>query len=266
MFEHCRPAFLPEDPDEARGEHMARKSKRSITAGNRPRDDRGRWTKYTDRKPKIGKLAVFEDSGEPGGMPPRSSKEFIMAAAVTDRWDEFGIIADSFDKNTRAGADPSPNELKYGTSDDRTRTEVLEDVSKLKPSIYAIIVCKDALPPEWEGLSGGEIYRKTTSTLIEDIMKNTDGDLTFYFDQHTSLNEKPEMPFPDNRFLIKAVEDKTDPARHNVRYVSQKRSVEENTVQTQDFIVGSIKSLRVFGEESPYDRIKDLVSMREVRK
>jgi hypothetical protein len=266
MIEHCRPAFLLEDPGEAYGEHMARKSKHLIAASNQPLDGRGRWTKYVDREPKVGKLAVFEDSGEPGGMPPRSSKKFIMAAAVTDRWNEFGIIADSFEKNTRVGADPSPNELKYGTSDDGTRTEVLKEIAKLKPSIYAIVVCKDTLPPDWEGLNGGEIYRKTTSNLIDDVMKNTDGDLKFYFDQHTSLNEKPEIPFPDNRFLIRAVEDKTDPSRHNVRDVSQKRSVEENTIQTQDFIVGSIKSLRVFGEESPYDLIKDFVRMREIKK
>ncbi|MDR2698691.1 MAG: hypothetical protein LBB30_03315 [Candidatus Methanoplasma sp.] len=235
-------------------------------AGRQPRDSRGRWTKYIGRKPKIGKLVVADEGRVPGGKPPASSKEFIMAAAVTDRWDEFETIADAFDKNTQKGIASSPNELKYKTSDDDTRIEVLEEIAKLKPSIHAIIVHKDDLPPDWEGLGGYDIYRKTTANIIEDVMRDTDGDLTFYFDQHTALDEKPEIPFPDNRFLVRAVEEKTDPARHNVREVSQKNSVEEKTLQTNDFIVGSIKSRHVFGDRSPYDRIEDLVQIREIRR
>jgi hypothetical protein len=51
---------------------------------------------------------------------------------VTDKWDDFETIADSFDMNTRGGVKPSPGELKYRTSDDGMRGEILEDIAKLK--------------------------------------------------------------------------------------------------------------------------------------
>jgi hypothetical protein len=57
--------------------------------------------------------------------------------------------------------------------------------------------------------------------------------LPLYFGEHTSLNEKPKRPFPDNRFLVRTVEENTDAGRHKIGEISQKKSHVEKTLQTQ---------------------------------
>jgi len=216
-------------------------------------------------EPRVGKLVVIDESGE-AGISENASKNFIMAATVTDKWGEFEKIAYSFEKNTRPGVKLKPKEareLKFRTSDDNTQREVLEDIAKLVPSIHALVICKDDLPPEWSALDGKDLYRKAATNLIEKVMDSTDGSVSFFFDEHTSLNDKPKKPFPDNRFIMREVRDHAD-GRHEIEEVSQKRSVKEKALQTNDFVVGGLKLRYKYGKKSPYDIIEDFSQVEEV--
>jgi hypothetical protein len=220
-----------------------------------------------DNQPKKEILISVDESGDCGPyFREGSSQNFIMAATVTDQKRDFEDISARFPQNTRKTLNPSPGELLYRTSDDDVREGVLVRVASLGVSIYAIILRKDDLPPEWLELDSKTVFRKVTEYLIKEVMSETKGKIKVYFDEQNSYADDVYRSFSDNRFVTSIVEKYADPDRHEIIEVAQKRSVDERALQIHDFVVGGIKSRYVYNEEKPFDVIEHLSKVKEIKR
>jgi len=89
---------------------------------------------------KTSGTVLVDESGDLG-REPGSSRAFTMTATVTDRPDEFAAIAGRHPRNTRTNG-RGPGELKFKTSSDAVRLDVLRDVMATDPSIHAVVTSK----------------------------------------------------------------------------------------------------------------------------
>ncbi len=129
---------------------------------------------------------LVDESGDLG-RGPGSSRTFTMTATVTDRPDELAAIAGRYPRNTRYGG-KGPDELKYNSSSDAVRLDVLRDVMATNPSIHAVVTSKTGL----EKVKGEQIYTETAKTLMDSVMqdpriRNSLGTVRIVYDSHKYL-------------------------------------------------------------------------------
>lgn len=168
-------------------------------------------------------MIFIDESGELG-FKGGSSATFVMAATITDRPEEFRRLSLNYQP-------PSGRELKFKSSTNRVRREILNDVSVLGPEIRAIVVCKTNLPDDWK-VKGEKLYIKTTSTLMDDIMKNTPGCVGVVFDHHTALHED---------IGCKIAKDTAEKYGRNLISCEQNMSSKDDAaLQTHDFVASAI--------------------------
>ncbi|MDR2846566.1 MAG: hypothetical protein LBV63_04720 [Candidatus Methanoplasma sp.] len=200
------------------------------------------------------KLVLVDESGDMGHTEG-SSGIFVISATVTDCPVRFRSIADDYKKNTRPGR-TTPNELKYYSSSDEVRLNVLKDIARSDPDIWTVVVhkCASELSKEW-CVYGRALYRKAIETLMDDVMKNTDGPMIVIFDPHTALR---------GDFGTKTAEKKATCYGCDLIYARQDRtSHEEMALQVHDFVVGSTRDRYEHGKEDPYSCIAGTAKVDE---
>lgn len=109
---------------------------------------------------------LVDESGDLG-RGPGSSRTFTMTATVTGDPDEFAAIAGRHPRNTRYGGE-GQNELKFNSSNDIVRLDVLRDVMATDPSIHAVVTSKTGL----EKVKEEQIYTETAKALTDSVMQD----------------------------------------------------------------------------------------------
>ncbi|MDR2846402.1 MAG: DUF3800 domain-containing protein [Candidatus Methanoplasma sp.] len=200
------------------------------------------------------KLVLVDESGDMGHTKG-SSQVFVISATVTDCPMRFRSIAYGYEKNTRSGRTTS-GELKYYSSSDKIRLNVLRDIARSDPDIWTVVIHKGTseLSKEWD-VYGRALYRKAIETLMDDVMKNVDGPMITMFDPHTALR---------GDFGIKTAEKKaTHYGRNLICAIQDRTSHEEAALQIHDFVVGSTRDKYEHGKEDPYSLIASIVKVSE---
>lgn len=129
---------------------------------------------------------LVDESGDLG-RGPGSSRTFTMTATVTGDPDEFAAIAGRHPRNTRTNG-RGPDELKFKTSSDAVRLDVLRDVMATDPSIHAVVTSKTGL----EKVKEEQIYTETAKALMDSVMqdpriRNSLGTVRVVYDDHRYL-------------------------------------------------------------------------------
>ena len=176
-------------------------------------------------------VVLIDESGDLG-KSPMSDPYLVLAASVTDKPEEYVRIAGSQPQNS-SKYNKAGSELKFNRSSRKVRMEILDEISKLDPDIYAAAVLKSS--PRWG--EKGKMYRKALSEFAEFILEDSD-DKQYYFllDEHTAISPEKD-PDLGCRICRRAASKKKKTI--GCQIVSSK---DTKSLQTHDFVVGAIGS------------------------
>lgn len=186
---------------------------------------------------------VFIDESGDLGKSANSDPYLVFAASVTDKPEEFAKIIDKY--KTKCDS----KEPKFSNSSYYTKLKVIEDINSLNPDIYAAVIIKSH--PHWKEKK--KMYQQALAEFIDFILKNC-GEITYYIilDEHTAISTESE---PN-----KGCEICEMVAARNGKYVECKmlKSKDTKSLQTHDFIVGSIGSAFNKSNRDYINRLKNI--------
>lgn len=175
-------------------------------------------------------LVLIDESGDLG-TEPDSSKTITMTASVNKNYPVLGRIAKSHPKNTRLDG---PDELKYYSSSDKVRRDVLDDFMKTSPRIYSVVLKKS----NFGKMTQEKAYLKLVEEALDDIMEDPNvracrSGVELVFDQHWVINDK----IVQNRTVRAARRHKLD---ETIFHARTERSIGYLPLQVHDFATGAV--------------------------
>ena len=193
---------------------------RSKLVSKQQRDDKGRWT--TALKPK----AVLIDEKGDFGRSSRSSKTMSVTAGVYSDLTGLTALVDSTPKNTKHTKDPGV--LKFTTSTDDVRVDVLNALAYEDPLIRSIVVNKADIPLN-VGLDTK--MRDMTRDVLKDVLLEVPGEMDVIIDYRNDLKNGKGC-----RMTEKAAKE----IDRNILSCTVIRSAEYKPLQAHDFAAGAI--------------------------
>jgi len=148
-------------------------------------DMKGRRT--ADRR--IQLTAYIDESGDMGLDVMRGASDaLVVSATVTDRPKDFESIRGRYAPNTKFGDEGSRRygELKFSTSTDAVRLDVLDEVRKLDPKIYSVVLMKEDIDPR---MTQYDILGGMVKELLADVVAGDGGIYRVTIDEHKKLNQ-----------------------------------------------------------------------------
>lgn len=116
-------------------------------------------------------LVLIDESGDPSHSPG-SSKEFVMVATIKEDDGQFERIADETPKYTRRSRrDGEKDELKYSSSSDEVREDVLKRIEATDARIHVVRVPKEGVGKSPERLYGNVTKEILKSTLSDEKVR-----------------------------------------------------------------------------------------------
>ncbi len=171
-------------------------------------------------------VVLIDESGDLG-KSANSDPYLVFAASVTDKPEEFSKIAEKY--RSKHG-----KELKFSNSSHDTRLRIIDEINSMNPEIYAAAVVKSH--PYWGEKK--KMYQQALAEFTEFILQDS-GNSNNYFvlDEHTAISTESE---PD-----KGCDICRKVAAQNGKDIGCKmvKSKETKSLQTHDFVVGSIGSV-----------------------
>lgn len=174
---------------------------------------------------------VFIDESGDLGKSANSDPYLVFAASVTDKPEEFVKIADKYISNVHKSS--QLDELKFSKSTNDVKAMIINDINLINPDIYAAVVIKSH--PHWKEKK--KMYQQALSEFIDFIIKDLE-DCNYYFilDEHTAISTESE---PNKGCEI----CETVAAKYGINVECKMlKSKDTKSLQTHDFIVGSIGS------------------------
>lgn len=204
---------------------------------------------------RVSGTVLVDESGDLG-RGPGSSRAFTMTATVTGDPDELAAIAGRYPRNTRTNG-RGPDELKFKTSSDSVRLDVLRDVMATGPSIHAVVVGK----PEMFHSTKRQVYERSAEALMDDVMRDpvlltARGPIRVVYDDHQYLRGGT-----GERIAGKAAET------YGVRLSSVETadSAGYAPLQAHDFVAGAVGSKYNSGRREDFDLIGSRAKVRNIR-
>ena len=147
------------------------------------------------------------------------------------------------------------NELKYWSSSNSTRTDVISKLKDTNPIIYAIHIKKSEIE---KGTSSKSTYTAATRDLVAEVMKNNnlkDKNVIVLFDETNHLEERKARDI-----VMDAANDNGvfGMARDNIRKESSKIN---KLLQAHDFLAGAVGSKYIDGQTVDFDIIADITTV-----
>ena len=176
-------------------------------------------------------LVLIDESGEPG-FGKHSDPIFAMVASVVYSDSQKLIkITESVKKDTRKTKRKASGELKYFTSSDEIRTEIVREMASLDIKVYCVYV--DKSKGRWNAQT---IYHSATKqlldTILSDISKRRCSSVDIIFDKCNYLKEEDARKFADKACQSNHV--------NSLRAVKCVSSVDDKRLQCHDIITGTL--------------------------
>ncbi|MCI2075191.1 MAG: hypothetical protein LKJ94_05785 [Candidatus Methanomethylophilus sp.] len=234
-------------PGEAAAD-IGKLGRRRVRSGPGPLPGRGAGA-GTDRRPT---LILIDESGDPSHTP-NSSREFVMVATIKEDDGEFEKIADRTPRYTRGPRkEGEPEELKFHSSSDSVRKDVLSQINRSDARIYVIHSSKHTMMK-----SPGKEYEIVT----KEMLKRTLSD-----DKVRSNPRGAKVFIDDSEYASKFDVDKT--VKNAAKYQSValdedsgvKKSHECKPLQINDFPTGAYGARYNGGDR----RFSDIVQSKSV--
>jgi len=150
---------------------------RSKVVAKQPCDVLGRWD------PKTNRIVVIDDSGNTG-RTKKSPRYLIVAATVTDAAEEFVSIGRGYPTNTKHM--DHPGILKFSTSEDDIRLDVLEGVNRIDAHIYAVVLDKTGVS---SSISAQDMYKSSVQEVLSDAVAEENHAYCVIMDRHPGLSD-----------------------------------------------------------------------------
>lgn len=179
-------------------------------------------------------LVLVDESGDP--KRNSGSKEFTMTASITTYPLALERITDSKPRGTRYPTKPEfKKELKYFSSNDRIRREVLEEIMATNPAVYAARINKN----EAKSGSPREIYHLVTRELIGCVMadpalRRPGAEIDVVYDRHRLLDKADA-----EKLTRSAAKQK---GAGIIKTIDCNESVNDRHLQAHDFLAGAVGS------------------------
>jgi len=158
-----------------------------------------------------------------------------MTATITDNPKEFVAIANRYEKNTRIAQkkkEREEGELKYKTSSDKVREDVISDIMATVPTIKAVILDKSTMYDSKNYSYVGTAKKLLREVMKDPIVKSNESGVIVIFDYHNAIKDhKAEY------FTIKIADKYGVKMKKPVRVKDSKKTP---ILQTADFPAGAI--------------------------
>ncbi len=156
-----------------------------------------------------------------------------MTATINDNYSELAPIAKSHPKNTRPTS-KKKDELKYNSSSDEVRQNVLTEYMETSPQIYSVILKKS----NFGKMSPCQAYVAMVKEALNDIMEDSNvracrTRIDLFFDAHNCLSKSLAVKLTKQAAIEHGLDDK-------IFWVDTKRSQEYLPLQVHDFATGAI--------------------------
>lgn len=135
------------------------------------REERATEMETRDRLDRRPTLVLIDESGDPSHTP-NSSREFVMVATIKEDDGQFERIADETPKYIRRSRrHGEKDELKYSSSSDEVREDVLKRIEATDARIHVVRVPKEGIGKSPERLYGNVTKEILKSTLSDEKVR-----------------------------------------------------------------------------------------------
>ena len=194
--------------------------------------------KHTDEDPEIefkapAEILVLIDESGDLGEELKSPKPITMTATINNDYSDLASIAKSYPKNTRPTS-KKKDELKYNSSSDEVRRNVLMEYMGASPQIYSVILKKS----NFGKMSPCQAYIWMLEEALNDIMEDQNvracrTRVDLIFDKHNCLSKPLAVKLTEQAAIKHGLDDA-------IFWVDTKPSQEYLPLQVHDFATGAI--------------------------
>jgi hypothetical protein len=176
--------------------------------------------KGKDVRPDRSMTAMLDETGDPGSRA--HGKRYVLGATVIDD-DRLGEFSDITRKRWKG------KELKF-REQATMRDEVLDEISALKPRLYAVTVTKPRFR-SWDSREQRDVHRNALSKLVGRIAgKEGAASIRMIIDENTKAKEG----------AVREITDRVATVKKKSLTAEIRRSKDSFPLQTNDFSIGAM--------------------------
>ena len=202
-----------------------------------------------------GIIILVDEKGDPGSTS-KSSKEFTITASINNDPGLLIRIVESTEKGTRYPDDIKfRGELKYWSSSDDIRRNVLLRLRETNPKVYAVHINKRDIRP---GTTSKSTYATLTRDLMDEVMKDEvlrNKAIIVIFDETDHLEERKA------RDIVMSAAANNGLFGMKREDIIKESSKNNKLLQAHDFFAGAVGSKYIDGRTDDYCIISDIATV-----